>query len=491
MAVDPGAGAMDRNECGGIMMTRIFGHHVALEMVFLWLAEFSLSFLAMYALLGSLAGGGLAPGLLFAPPDLSAANHAFILALIVGLICVALGLYRPEICCETQRLMVNTAVAGLLASPLILAAGWLLGIDLPRAAGLPAMWPLSFLLAWVATLVATRLVFGMAMRLDLFARPLVVVGSDADVAGTRKAIGTLRRGFFRVAGELRIDPDEAGPLLLPEALLAKRTDGRLGRGMGRRIWGIVVTAEARARFGAEALQAASRRGIRVFGDTEFREREQRRLDIDRLDPSWLLAARGVGSGRLERAIRRGGDIFLSGLFLVACLPIMALAALAIRLDSPGPVLYRQERVGLHGRPFTLLKFRSMFTDAEARGAVWAATRDSRVTRVGSFIRLTRIDELPQLVNVLRGEMGFIGPRPERPMFVEQLAEAVPRYRDRAYVKPGITGWAQVSFRYGASIEDSRTKLSYDLYYVKHRSLFLDVLILFATVRVILFQEGAR
>ena len=155
------------------------------------------------------------------------------------------------------------------------------------------------------------------------------------------------------------------------------------------------------------------------------------------------------------------------------------------------MLYRQERVGLHGRAFTLLKFRSMQIDAEARGPAWAAQGDPRVTRVGAFIRRMRIDELPQLINVLKGEMGFVGPRPERPHFVDQLAEVIPFYRDRACVKPGITGWAQVNYPYGASIEDARQKLSYDLYYVKHRNLFLDLLILFATVRVILFQEGAR
>jgi lipopolysaccharide/colanic/teichoic acid biosynthesis glycosyltransferase len=170
---------------------------------------------------------------------------------------------------------------------------------------------------------------------------------------------------------------------------------------------------------------------------------------------------------------------------------MLVTAVLIRLDSPGPVLYRQERVGLHGRPFIVLKFRSMRIDAEARGPVWASQRDPRVTRIGGFIRLTRIDELPQLVNVLRGEMSFIGPRPERPHFVAQLTEAVPLYPERNRVKPGLTGWAQVNYPYGASVEDARAKLSYDLYYVAHRGLMLNVLILFATVRVILFQKGAR
>jgi lipopolysaccharide/colanic/teichoic acid biosynthesis glycosyltransferase len=166
--------------------------------------------------------------------------------------------------------------------------------------------------------------------------------------------------------------------------------------------------------------------------------------------------------------------------------------LLIKLDSRGPVLYRQQRVGRFGENFTLLKFRSMRVDAESEGAPrWAAKRDPRITRVGALIRSTRIDELPQLLNVLHGEMSLIGPRPERPHFVAQLSQVIPFYDERNYVKPGITGWAQVNFPYGASIEDAREKLSYDLYYVKNRSTFLDLLILVATIRVILFREGAR
>lgn len=178
--------------------------------------------------------------------------------------------------------------------------------------------------------------------------------------------------------------------------------------------------------------------------------------------------------------------------LVLTLPVMLVAALMVRLDSPGPVFYRQQRAGLNGRPFMLIKFRSMVVDAEACGtARWAQRRDTRITRVGAVIRPLRIDELPQLLNVLRGEMSLIGPRPERPVFVEQLAEVIPHYLERSVVKPGITGWAQVNFPYGASVEDAREKLAYDLYYVKNRGLVLDVLILLSTVRVVLFREGAR
>ena len=192
-----------------------------------------------------------------------------------------------------------------------------------------------------------------------------------------------------------------------------------------------------------------------------------------------------------RAAQRAADLCLATLLLVFFAPFMALTALAIRLDSRGPVLYRQERVGLHGRVFTLIKFRSMRVDAERDGPVWAAVHDTRVTRVGRHLRRMRIDELPQLYNVIAGTMSLVGPRPERPHFVERLAEAIPHYNERCHVKPGVTGWAQINYRYGASVEDARIKLSYDLHYVQNRTLLMDLVILFLTVRVVLFQEGSR
>ena len=201
--------------------------------------------------------------------------------------------------------------------------------------------------------------------------------------------------------------------------------------------------------------------------------------------------RTVRNIALVTAIRRGRDIAGSVLLLVLTLPVLLLVALLIKLDSPGPVLYRQDRVGLHGGVFILWKFRSMRMDAEAAGPCWAAERDPRVTRVGAVIRACRIDELPQLVNVLRGEMSLVGPRPERPHFTAQLARVIPRYDQRTSVLPGITGLAQVSYPYGASVEDARAKLDYDLHYIAKRGLLLDLRILVATARVVLFRIGAR
>lgn len=205
-----------------------------------------------------------------------------------------------------------------------------------------------------------------------------------------------------------------------------------------------------------------------------------------------LAPRAAGRTRaIADPVRRLRDVAGSLCLLAFALPLMLVVACLIKLDSRGPVLYRQERVGRLGQIFTLLKFRSMRIDAEADGPSWAAHRDHRVTRVGKFIRACRIDELPQLINVLRGEMSMVGPRPERPYFIAKLTPVIPGYHERTHVLPGITGLAQVSYRYGASIEDARNKHTYDMYYLRNRTMLLDLYILIATVWVVLFRIGAR
>lgn len=456
-------------------MSRGPGSIASPEMVLLAAVEFLLSFLAFYVLLlpGEAVFGadGVANGL-----HHDTAQHAVILALAISATSLTIGLYRPEICLQTRRLLVNTVVAGLLAFPAVLLVSVISDIDVGFLFGRDAFWPMKIFLTWIMLLFATRLSFRAALRLGFLSRRVMVIGSARQAARTVQAIATVRKGFFSLVGT--VEPSDA---TMPDVQ-------HLG---AQRVWGVVVTGDVRGRVALDYLLALKTAGIRVFGDVEFREQHLRRLDLEQMPPDWLLSAAALACGPVEHAVRRVAEVLISLALLAFTLPLLALAALAIRLDSPGPVLYRQTRVGLNGRPFTLLKMRSMRLDAEAKGPTWAAQRDPRVTRVGSFLRRVRIDELPQLINVLRGEMGFVGPRPERPHFVEQLAEVIPHYRDRAYVKPGVTGWAQVNYPYGASIEDARQKLSYDLYYVKHRSLMLDALIVLATVRVILFQEGAR
>ena len=194
---------------------------------------------------------------------------------------------------------------------------------------------------------------------------------------------------------------------------------------------------------------------------------------------------------IQRALRRLFSLAVSFLALVICLPFIPFIILAVRLSSPGPIFFSQTRVGLHGELFTLYKFRTMRQDAEAQGAVWAVKDDARVTPIGMFLRKTRIDEIPQLWNVLRGDMAFVGPRPERPEFVQWLSQEIPFYDLRHLIRPGITGWAQVRYRYGASLEETKRKLEYDLYYVKHLSIGLDLLIMFETIKTIILRRGAR
>jgi len=223
----------------------------------------------------------------------------------------------------------------------------------------------------------------------------------------------------------------------------------------------------------------------------FVEHEIRRVDVRVVDIGWLLYSDGFYFGTIDNALKRVLDVVVSLVLLVLFAPFLLGAAIAIKLDDGGPVLYSQERTTRNDRAFRIYKMRTMRTDAEKAGAVWAAEQDPRITRVGNFLRQSRIDEMPQLINVLRGDMSLVGPRPERPSFVTQLAEHLPLYNERHMVKAGLTGWAQINYPYGASIEDARAKLSYDLYYVKNFSILFDLLIILQTLRVVLWPSGAR
>ncbi|MGI4951993.1 MAG: exopolysaccharide biosynthesis polyprenyl glycosylphosphotransferase [Janthinobacterium lividum] len=442
-------------------MTRFFGRHIAPEMLGLLLVELTLSFVLAYAL--------LAPDLLSKGVYAGAAEHAVILAATIAFTSFLLGLYRPQLFFRTRNLLINTAFGGVAAFPAVWAVGMLLGIRSVTLVGPDPLWPIKILMIWIAALFGLRLCFMAAIRSKLFVRPVVVVGA---VPMTAAVIRSGQAGFFEVVAP-RVDP--ADPVAL-------RKSG---------VRHAVTSAEMFDTMALASRDAYAVAGVQLEREPDFWERHLKRVDIDHLSADWFVSLDERPIGRAQAFINRAGDIGISLGLLIFTLPLMGLVALLVRWDSPGPILYKQERVGLGGHPFTLLKFRSMKTNAEARGPAWAQQGDPRVTRVGLLMRRTRIDELPQLVNVLRGQMSFIGPRPERPHFVEQLADVIPFYRERARVKPGLTGWAQVNYPYGASVEDARAKLSYDLFYVKNRSVLLDLLIMFATVRVILFQEGSR
>ena len=233
-------------------------------------------------------------------------------------------------------------------------------------------------------------------------------------------------------------------------------------------------------------------GVKVMDLISFYERELGLLKVDNLRASWLIFGSGFEHGVWRDVIKRAFDVFVSLVLLALALPVLILAAIAILIETGAPILYKQERVGQRGETFTIYKLRSMRQDAEGDGKPrWANKNDDRITPLGRFLRRTRIDELPQLFNVLKGDMSFVGPRPERPFFVNQLLETIPYYDVRHSVKPGVTGWSQVRYPYGASVEDALAKLQYDLYYVKNHSLFLDLMILVETVQVVLLGKGAR
>ncbi len=255
---------------------------------------------------------------------------------------------------------------------------------------------------------------------------------------------------------------------------------------------VVAVDDRRQSFPVAELLACKLAGIRVVDLLEFLERETGRVKVDMVNPAWLIFSQGFNRTGDNHASFRALDLLAATLFSLLALPVGLLVALAVLIDDGWPVLFRQRRVGIDGKPFVLYKFRSMRKDAESAGRPqWASRQDDRVTRVGKYLRKFRLDELPQLINVFKGDMSFVGPRPERPEFVEQLACRIPYYHERHCVKPGLTGWAQLCYPYGASDDDAKAKLEFDMYYVKNRSLVFNLMILLQTAEVVLWQKGSR
>ncbi len=325
-------------------------------------------------------------------------------------------------------------------------------------------------------------------------RVLVLGAGEKAGSITRRLRRRVDRRGFRVVSYVPLPSDS--DIRVDAALLADPGEGSLlDYAIAHQIDEIVVAAdERRGSLPLDQLLECKVHGLDVIDLLSFFEREQGKLPLDILRPDWLIYSDGFRKGAFRDVTKRVFDIVASVLIILITWPFMLLAALAIKLEdgASAPVLYRQVRVGYLGKPFEVLKFRSMTTDAESvGGAQWATKNDTRVTKVGQFIRNTRIDELPQILNVLTGDMSFVGPRPERPHFVEQLSESIAYYRERHAVKPGITGWAQVCYPYGASLKDSVHKHEFDLYYIKNHTIFLDMLILCQTAEVVLFGKGAR
>ena len=345
------------------------------------------------------------------------------------------------------------------------------------------------LFAWIG-LAAVRLLPGRARGGALLKRRVLVLGAGSRAARI-EALGRRNGTSFIVAGYVATND---GPVAVEAPVvrldLARLADHVLATGASEVV---LALEERRNALPLGDLLRVKTTGVHVTDLSTFLERETGRVDLDTLNPSWLIFSDGFSSGRrLSGISKRLFDLVVSLAILILTGPLILLVALFIKLESKGPAFFRQRRVGRYGETFEIPKLRSMRQDAEVNGiAVWAAEDDPRVTRIGKVIRKLRIDELPQAWSVLKGEMSFVGPRPERPQFVADLEARLPYYAERHVVKPGITGWAQINLPYGASVEDARQKLEYDLYYAKNYTPFLDVLILLLTVRVILSPEGAR
>ncbi|HET8694196.1 MAG TPA: TIGR03013 family XrtA/PEP-CTERM system glycosyltransferase [Aquabacterium sp.] len=467
-------------------MLRVFQHHISLATLAELLADSLTSFLAV--VLGTLTLVHLSGS-----SDLgvgSALRSGLGFALLIPLHCGLVGVYREGAQRKTNKEKLGRAVLGcLLAIPIAYQLAVKTEVEGDHAHQL-----MGFAIAYlVVGLILVRGLLLSAWRGALLQQRILIVGTGSEAQAVASDLRSRRLrshavvGFYP-AGELSLPTDDKRFNIFPRALniedIVQRHDVNQ-----------IIVAVKEQRGGnvpMDQLLSARIQGVPVMDLADFYEQTTGEVPIDSLKASWLVYGRGFVQHRTRIVTKRIFDVLSSLTLLLIASPVMLITMIAIKLESKGPVIYRQERVGLGGRTFMCLKFRSMRTDAEKDGvAVWATKNDSRITRVGAFIRKTRIDELPQLISVLKGEMSMVGPRPERPTFVAQLREQIPYYDIRHSVKPGVTGWAQVRYAYGASVEDALHKHQYDLYYVKNNSLFLDLLVLFETVSVVLFREGAQ
>jgi sugar transferase (PEP-CTERM system associated) len=331
--------------------------------------------------------------------------------------------------------------------------------------------------------------FRMWVRSPGFARRVLVLGTGplAGQIGNLIASSKLNyvlAGYYSCASE---------PVTVPDGSVFGDNHDLLETAKKYRANEIVVSlSERRGLFPVASVLSCKLSGIEVIDAPSFYEKMTGKLLLEYINPSWLIFSHGFRITNLSRLAKRIMDFSIALVGLILAFPFLTIAPLLIKLDSPGPVLFRQKRVGEGDRTFTLLKFRTMRQDAEnSTGAVWAQKNDPRVTRLGKFLRKSRIDEIPQLFNVLKGDMSLVGPRPERPEFTTELKGIIPYYSERHYVKPGVTGWAQVRYPYGASVADALEKLRYDMYYIKNWSLVFDLMIVFETIKVVLLGRGSR
>ncbi len=465
-------------------MLRISNHHVSRITSILLLFEFGVS-------LGSVYLGTFIRMIGNHGANSSISEEFFLTAWVLSLTIVfsmsALGMYQLNF----REGIRNTFLRLMPSMALALALVTLIFYIFPTLYLGRGAIGLIFVIAAIGILFIRVLVF-KSSESSLLRSRIIFLGSGAMAQECHElAISNIGHHDYDIIGFVPVEHEDCKVLtkyLLPEnqsiaSIAAKHNADE-----------IVVAVQNRrgGQFPIQDLLNCKLRGLRVIDAAAFIEREACQLRVESLQPGWLVFGDGFNQNFMRRFIKKLFDMSVSAIISIITLPIMLVTTLLIVLEDRGPIFYQQERVGKNGRTYMVLKFRSMGINAEKPGTPqWASANDPRTTRIGKIIRKLRIDELPQIINVLRGEMSFVGPRPERPFFVEQLCKEIPFYNMRHSVKPGITGMAQVRYAYGASVEDSKQKLQYDLYYVKNNSLFLDILILFETVQVVLLGKGAR
>lgn len=462
-------------------MIRLFKHYIPYPLLLLGIVDlFLLVVAAEISWIFRASQIGMIAGSIY---DRPAPIISFALALEVALI--AVGVYGTEALQSLRFAAARILVAISLGVIFLSIMAFILpGVTLWRSNSLYAM------ILSIVLLMTVRIMLGTILDSDIFKRRLLILGAGPRANRIAELASKQESGFI-VGGY--VDMNE-GPAIVKMAVKRSDIEDLPQHVIDLEVSEVVLALEERRNSLPVAdLLTIKTTGVHVNDMSSFLERETGRVDLDSVNPSWFIFSDGFSSGRrISTVFKRSFDIVLSLLLLLFTGPIILIFAVLIKLESRGGAFFKQERVGLYGQKFHILKLRSMRADAEVGGkAVWASENDPRITKVGSFIRKVRIDELPQAWSVLKGEMSFVGPRPERPQFVDDLQTKMPFFAERHMVKPGITGWAQINYPYGASIEDSRHKLEYDLYYAKNYTPFLDILILLQTIRVVLWPEGAR
>ena len=377
-----------------------------------------------------------------------------------------------------------------------------IGITCIALSAIYFIWPGAIIGRWIfffsiilllLFLVSWRLLYALVIKNRLFTDNIIIVGSGMLASDIIKEIKDRRDISYDVKLIFDDEKRRNSSIRLEDFQVQYGFNGLCEKAADESVSDIIVALdERRGHFPHKELLNCKMRGISIVDGESFYEKITGKILVERINPSWLIFSDGFVKSRISRRIKRSAGLFLSSLMLIISFPFLFLVAVAIKLESRGPVLFSQERVGENEELFRIYKFRSMKAGAEEEtGPVWATHNDARITRIGKFIRRFRIDELPQLWNVLKGDMSFVGPRPERLFFVNKLVKNIPYYKERFTVKPGITGWAQIKYEYAASEKDALEKLKYDLYYIKNMSFIMDLIIIFQSIKIVLLRRGAR